>query len=105
MWRGLNIKIYSFFQWDLVCKKDYYSDLSQTIYQVGALIGELLCSVLVDKFGRRKTYLVGTLIIIVLGTTAAFSPNYIFFCIVRTIMAAAVLVSRFNPLLGGVLWG
>lgn len=78
-------------EWDLVCKKDYYSDLSQTIYQVGALIGELLCSVLVDKFGRRKTYLVGTLIIIVLGTTAAFSPNYIFFCIVRTIMAAAVL--------------
>ena len=68
-------------------------DLSQTIYQAGALLGEMFCSILVDKFGRKKVFLVGTFLSGVCGAVVSLSPNYIAFCLLRAITAIAVLVS------------
>ena len=69
------------------------SDLSQTIYQAGGLIGDIFCSVLVDKYGRKKAFIVGTFLCGLFGAVTALAPNYTVFCVLKAITAIVVMVS------------
>ena len=80
------------FQFDLVCKGNYLSDMSQVIYQAGCLLAECMCSYFIDKFGRKKIHIVGVLLVGVFGTSVAFSPNYITFVALRTITGMMTVV-------------
>lgn len=40
-------------QWDLVCNREYLTNLSQTIFMLGILVGNMFFGGLADKLGRR----------------------------------------------------
>ena len=79
-------------QWDLVCENNYLSELSQTYYQVGALVGELTMSILVDKFGRKWVHIGASSLVAILGTGVAFTDSYSSFAILRPFVALCVVV-------------
>ena len=51
------ILISTFFQWDLVCQKDYLKDTSQTVMVAGVMCGAMIFSVFSDLFGRKPVFL------------------------------------------------
>jgi hypothetical protein len=40
-------------EWDLVCSREYLSNLSQTIFMLGIMVGNMFFGGLADKLGRR----------------------------------------------------
>ena len=45
-------------QWNLICSKFYYPNLSQSAYFIGTLIGSWVFGNLSDTYGRKKIYFV-----------------------------------------------
>ncbi|XP_064623696.1 organic cation transporter protein-like [Lineus longissimus] len=72
-------------QWDLVCGDNYLSELSQTLFVVGMLTGNLVISPLADKFGRKPALLLCHLMLAVVTFIGAFSPNYSTFAVCRVL--------------------
>ena len=70
-------------QWDLVCKRAYLKDLTQTILIVGVMFGAMICTTLADKFGRKPIFLFSQWAMIVVGVANAFAPNYYVFAVFR----------------------
>jgi len=71
------------FQWDLVCKREYLKDLSQTILTVGVMIGAMAFTTLSDYFGRKFAFLFSQWAMVVVGVITAFVPNYYAFLVLR----------------------
>ena len=83
----------AFQQWNLVCDKNYLGELSQTLYQLGSLVGELLLFV-VDKYGRKKIHIITHLIICVVGVVNAYSVSYSMFAITKAIGGMFIAVGN-----------
>lgn len=81
-------------QWDLVCDRNYLSEVSQTTYHLGCLIAEVAFSYLVDRYGRKRVHIISHLLICVVGIGIAFSNSYITFVILRTILGMITVVSQ-----------
>ena len=47
-------KLEFFFQWNLICGKEYYASLSQSILFIGWIPGAFIIGRLSDKFGRKR---------------------------------------------------
>lgn len=73
-------------QWNLVCQRNYLSELSQTAYHLGCLFSEIVFSYLVDRYGRKMVHSVSNLAICVVGIANAFSNTFITFIVLRTIL-------------------
>ncbi|KAG5679163.1 hypothetical protein PVAND_008753 [Polypedilum vanderplanki] len=76
-------------EWDLVCKREYLSNVSQTIFMLGILIGNLFFGSLADKLGRRIPLVIAVTVQLVFGILASFATNFWFFVLCRFITAAA----------------
>ncbi|OCT81764.1 hypothetical protein XELAEV_18024272mg [Xenopus laevis] len=76
-------------QWDLVCNHRRMRQVAQSIYMAGVLVGSILFGGLSDKFGRRPLNIWSNLQMFVTGICAAFSPNYIWYCIFRFLTGVA----------------
>lgn len=76
-------------EWDLVCNRSILSSLSQTIFMLGILFGNMVFGVLADKFGRRKPLVFAVIIQLFFGVAASFSPNYWLFIIFRFVIGLA----------------
>ena len=74
---------FQFFQWDLVCEKNYLMETSQTVFSGGVMLGALLFPALADQFGRKPIHLLCQWLLVVVGFITAFSPNFTFFAIFR----------------------
>jgi len=70
-------------QFDIYCDKEAYLSLVQSLPFVSWAIGGIVAGWLMDKFGRRLIVLGGSAMVIILGFASAFSPNFIFYSIVR----------------------
>ena len=81
------------FQWDLVCKKNYLAELSQTLFSVGGLVGELMAAVLIDRYGRKWVTIASYVAVASFGSGLAFTQTFISFIVVRTVLAVFVAVS------------
>ena len=81
-------------QWDLVCNRDYLAELSQTLFQVGGLIGELFLTTMVDRLGRRPVHLIGLVATTVIGCAVALSQNYIMYAVLRLLLCIVIMVSE-----------
>ncbi len=60
-------------QWDLVCEKQQYAELTQSAFMAGNFLGCLVCGYLGDRFGCRNTGIVCNLILVLgqmLGSNA-----------------------------------
>ncbi|XP_063800904.1 solute carrier family 22 member 6-B-like [Pseudophryne corroboree] len=62
--------------WDLVCEREWMKELAQSIYMAGVLLGAMVYGSLADRFGRRTVLLCCALKVALMGTAAAFSPNF-----------------------------
>merc|ERR1712110_260243 len=76
--------------WNLVCDRTALLSTVQGSYMGGVFVGCLFWGWASDKFGRRPSILVASLIQIVSTVIAAFSPNYIMFIFFRFIIAFSV---------------
>ncbi|GBP82663.1 Organic cation transporter protein [Eumeta japonica] len=74
-------------QWDLVCNRQWLKNLTQTIFMLGILVGNMLFGYLSDRFGRRTPFLGAVLIQLVSGVATAYSVNWYMFTIMRFILA------------------
>ncbi|XP_048806552.1 solute carrier family 22 member 13-like isoform X1 [Lagopus muta] len=77
-------------EFDLVCDRKDLSDISQSIYMVGLLIGSIIFGPLSDRIGRRPVLLISLLGQTLFGVAIAFLPNFTLYIVFRCIMATAV---------------
>ncbi|XP_077995052.1 organic cation transporter protein-like [Glandiceps talaboti] len=84
-------------EWDLVCDKEPFSQISQSIFMVGAMLGAFIAGSLSDRFGRKKIYLFTMWAESILGILTAFTQSFITYTLLRFltgIMLQGVMVSN-----------
>ncbi|XP_070542002.1 organic cation transporter protein-like [Ptychodera flava] len=70
-------------EWDLVCDKSAYVDISQAVFMSGVMIGSVTFGQLSDIFGRKPVWLFSIWTQLVFAVGVAFTQNYISFTVVR----------------------
>ncbi|GAB6023621.1 hypothetical protein CHUAL_008389 [Chamberlinius hualienensis] len=70
-------------QFNLVCDHDNLAALSQSIYMIGNMFGGLLAGMAADKYGRKKVVYICLAIVLALGVSSAFVPNFSFYLVLR----------------------
>ncbi|PIK62276.1 putative organic cation transporter protein [Apostichopus japonicus] len=85
-------------EWDLVCARDILPDLSQSIMVIGFAVGSLLAGPLADKCGRRPTLLLGSIVYLIIGLLVSFSPNYVVYVCLRSLLGAVMFVVKIPSL-------
>ncbi|XP_030027815.2 organic cation transporter protein isoform X3 [Manduca sexta] len=76
-------------QWDLVCDRHWLKNLTQTIFMLGILVGNMMFGHLSDRFGRRMPFLAAVFLQLISGVTTAYSVNWYMFTTLRFFLAVA----------------
>ena len=76
-----------------MCGGDYLTSLSQTLFELGTMLGQLSTSLLIDRFGRSRSHTVSIILVMVIGSVLAFAPSYVAFVALRTVIAFVLAVS------------
>ncbi|XP_047531434.1 organic cation transporter protein-like [Vanessa atalanta] len=77
-------------EWNLICHKSWQKDFTQTVFQLGVLIGSLVFGLASDRFGRRIALLVAIILEIFTGLITAIMPEYWSFTVLRMFLGTAV---------------
>ncbi|XP_013138252.1 PREDICTED: organic cation transporter protein-like [Papilio polytes] len=77
-------------EWDLICDKKWLANLTQTLFQVGTLLGSVLFGMASDRFGRKKPLLVAVVLQLASSTLSAYAPNYWSFTLSRVLIGVSV---------------
>ncbi|KAE8607291.1 hypothetical protein XENTR_v10011119 [Xenopus tropicalis] len=77
-------------EWDLVCGLESLKELAQSLFMAGVLLGALIFGHLSDRYGRRAILLCSLFMIGVMGTGAAFSPNFSTYCCFRLLLGVGL---------------
>ncbi|XP_071143321.1 solute carrier family 22 member 6-A-like [Mytilus edulis] len=70
-------------EWNLVCDKDWTVSTITTIQMGGLLVGAIISGQIGDVFGRRITYYLSVIILMIANIVAAFSVNWQMFAALR----------------------
>ncbi|XP_046561129.1 solute carrier family 22 member 2-like isoform X2 [Haliotis rubra] len=70
-------------EWDLVCGKEVFSRLSQSILIAGQIFGGVIVTKLADQFGRRIPLIVSLIILSVVNLALALSTDIYVFIVLR----------------------
>ncbi|KAL7389059.1 hypothetical protein ABVT39_025785 [Epinephelus coioides] len=73
-------------EFNLVCSDGWFVDMYQSVLNVGFLVGSFAFGFLADRFGRKVSLLVSTLLNVIAGLAMAMAPNYITILVFRTIL-------------------
>ena len=85
-------------QWDLICDKSSLTNISQSMFFIGAMLGAWIWGTVADRIGRRKVFFLSILCTVILGLGCSLSPNFYIFAIFRLLVAfstAGVILSSF----------
>lgn len=74
-----------FMEWNLVCDKEYYMMLSQTLFLVGVLFGFCFLGPVNDYFGRKPMCFYCLLLCNVTGLAKAFVISFEWLCIIQLV--------------------
>ncbi|XP_022199654.2 organic cation transporter protein isoform X3 [Nilaparvata lugens] len=103
-------------EWDLVCHRSHLRSFSQVTIAFGKFVGGFLFGVISDKYGRKLSFAIATLLYMTAGPLAALVPSFIIFNIARFTIGIAgsgvyetsytilteIAVKRFRTLFGCV---
>ncbi|XP_053418166.1 solute carrier family 22 member 12 isoform X2 [Nycticebus coucang] len=83
-------------QWDLVCDSQALKPMAQFIFLAGMLVGAAVCGPASDRFGRRLVLTWSYLQTAVSGTATAFAPTFPVYCLLRFLLACALVGVMMN---------
>lgn len=75
--------MFPMFQFELICDRGYITQTITTIQMAGLLVGSLIAGQFGDAFGRKRTYFLSLLILLVSNLAAAFSVSWYMFAVFR----------------------
>ncbi|EEZ98159.1 organic cation transporter protein isoform X1 [Tribolium castaneum] len=70
-------------EFDLVCDRKTLNNIAEMMFLGGVAIGGLVCGILSDKYGRKKTLMASVLLQTILGVIIAFAPWFEMYFILR----------------------
>ncbi|KAI5645893.1 sugar transporter domain-containing protein [Phthorimaea operculella] len=76
-------------EWALICERQWLASFTQMLLQLGILIGSILFGFLADRYGRRYTFLLAVLSLVLLGLGVPFAPDYVTFTVLRFLLGVA----------------
>lgn len=76
-------------EWDLTCKNAYLIAASNSMFMIGVMLGSIIFGDLSDRWGRKITFLISSIIQVIFGVLAALAPEFWTFAVARTIVGAA----------------
>lgn len=76
-------------EWDLVCERQNLSSLSQTIFMLGILCGNMFFGAMADKIGRRIPLVIAVIVQLIFGVASSYATNFWLFAFFRFFTAAA----------------
>ncbi|XP_071134009.1 organic cation transporter protein-like [Mytilus edulis] len=74
---------------NFVCDDAIKTSHAQMIFYGGVLVGDISFGILSDKIGRKKTFLLSTIITLVMAVGVAFSQSFLVFVILEFMIGAA----------------
>ncbi|XP_060081314.1 organic cation transporter protein-like [Ylistrum balloti] len=74
---------------DLVCDSSYKTAMATSLYFTGVLVGANVLGHLSDAFGRKISFIVGVILLIVSTLSLGLSPSYTFFCVCMVLTGGA----------------
>ncbi|XP_024117860.2 solute carrier family 22 member 2, partial [Oryzias melastigma] len=77
-------------EFDLVCSDGWLVDMFQATLNVGFLVGSIAIGYLADRFGRKMSFLMSSLLNAAAGVLVAVSPNYTLLLVFRTLSGFGV---------------
>ena len=73
-------------QWDLICSRSYYPNLSQSAYFIGLLIGSWVFGNLSDTYGRKKIYFLSMTGTFFCSFGCSVAPGFYMFSLLRLLL-------------------
>ena len=89
-------------QWELICSRSSYTNLSQSGYFLGLMIGAWMFGSLADTYGRKKIWFITIVGCIVTGIGYGLSIGFLMFVLFRLLfgmMSQAIVVVGYSLLL------
>ena len=77
-------------QWDLICSRSYYPNLSQSGYFIGLLIGSWVFGNLSDTYGRKKIYFISMAGTFFCSFGCSIAPGFFMFSFLRLLLGAFI---------------
>ncbi|XP_068199507.1 solute carrier family 22 member 2-like [Antennarius striatus] len=77
-------------EFDLVCSDAWLVDMYQATLNVGFLVGSIAIGYLADRFGRKMSFLMASLMNGIAGIVVAVAPNYVALLIFRMLYGFGV---------------
>ena len=74
-------------QFSLVCSNDWYRSVSSSVYMASKMGSSILWGLMSDKYGRKRSILLCSVLLTLTGVASSFSPNMITFIILRGTVA------------------
>ncbi|XP_069816584.1 solute carrier family 22 member 13 [Dendropsophus ebraccatus] len=91
-------------EFNLVCQRKEQTDISQSIYMLGLLIGSIIFGPLGDRIGRRPVILISMLLMFSFGVGAAFVTDFYVYTALRCVVGIAMSGVLINNLVLVAEW-
>ena len=89
-------------QVDLVCDRAIWISHAQTIYFSGVLVGSVVFGLLSDVIGRKKSFYIGLMILIVSVNVLTFAPEFYSFVVIYFILGSVAISTLMRAFVLGV---
>ncbi|KAM5156977.1 solute carrier family 22 member 13-like [Mantella aurantiaca] len=91
-------------EFNLVCDRKELTDISQSVYMAGLLIGSIIFGPLGDRIGRRPVILISMLLMMAFGVGAAFVSDFYVYTALRCVVGMAMSGILINNLVLVAEW-